>query len=104
MSVILGATMGVFIGVSLYALVAVDQINSYKHKYQNEKLKVNQRDRLIYDIKKEQETLLLNAKKCRQSKRDFICKTESILYSNVHSDKQIISKIKELVNDYQSNN
>ena len=97
MSVILGGLMGVFIGVTLFSLVA-------KHKYSNERLKVKQRDILIKDYQKESEILLMNASEYRQDKKEFIDNITKVLYSNVQNEKQKTDKIKELVNDYQSKN
>lgn len=76
MSVILGAIMGTFIGLSLYALVAVTKINEledkafyYKKKFMDERFKVQQRDCLIRDYQKDQVILLENAKEQRDKKR-----------------------------------
>ena len=104
MSVILGGLMGVFIGVTLFSLVAREKINQEKHKYSNERLRVKQRDILIKDYQKESEILLMNASEYRQNKKEFIDNITKVLYSNVQNEKQKTDKIKELVNDYQSKN
>lgn len=104
MSVILGGLMGVFIGFTLFGLVAREKINQEKHKYSNERLRVKQRDILIKDYQKESEILLMNASEYRQNKKEFIDNITKVLYSNVQNEKQKTDKIKELIADYQSNN
>lgn len=104
MSVILGAMMGVFIGVSLFALVSVTKIDEmkdkayeYKKKYLAEKFKVQQRDILIKDNQEEIKILLMNAKEQRAKNKDLENNIELLAYN--------IPEIKEeLVADYQSQN
>ena len=101
MSVILGAMMGVFIGVSAFALVAVEKIkeakdntSKYKRKYLDEKFKVQQRNILIKDY---QVILLKNAQEDRAKIKNLENNLEICAF-NVPELK------KELVNDDQSNN
>ena len=103
MSVILGAIAGVFIGISLFALVSVVKINDLedemwncKKKYIDEKFKVQQRDVLIKDYQKDQVILLENAKEDRATIKN--------LERNLEVLKNSIPEIKELVDDDQSNN
>lgn len=104
MSVIIGGLMGVFIGVTLFSLVAREKINEEKHKYSNEKLKVNQRDVLIHDYQKENEILLMNASEYKQNQKEFLDNMRMVLYSNVQTYKKKLDKIKELVSDFDSQN
>ena len=104
MSVILGAIAGVFLGISLYALVAVTKINDledkayyYKKKYKDEKFKVQQRDILIKDYQKDQVILLENAKEQRARQKDLENNIELLAY-NIPEIK------KELVTDSESDN
>lgn len=104
MSVILGALMGVFIGITFFALVSVNRINTleskscyYKQKYLDEKFKRQQRDILIKDYQEESEILLMNAKELRTKNKDLENNIE-ILANNVPELKE------ELVADYQSQN
>ncbi len=104
MSVILGAMMGVFIGVSAFALVAVEKIkeakdntSKYKRKYLDEKFKVQQRNILIKDYQDDQVILLKNAQEDRAKIKNLENNLEICAF-NVPELK------KELVNDDQSNN
>lgn len=104
MSVILGALMGIFLGVTLFALVSATRIEelehkaySYKRKYQDERFKVIQRDSLIKDYQEEIGILLMNAKEQRTKQKDLENNIELLSY-NIPELK------KELVEDSESNN
>lgn len=111
MSVILGGIVGVLIGITLFSVVSVSEINKmqdksydYKKKYLAEKLKVNQRDELLKKYEEDQVILLDNAHEYRTIKKNFIDDINRVLYSNVHNDNQKTNKIKELVSDFDSQN
>lgn len=104
MSVILGALMGVFIGITFFALVSVNKINTlesksryYKQKYLDEKFKRQQRDILIKDYQEESEILLMNAKEYRAKIKNLENNLEICAF-NVPELK------KELVTDSESDN
>ena len=103
MSVIIGGLMGVFIGITLFALVSANtvqkyqsRINHYKKKYHDEQEKVTQRDILIKDYQEENYILLLCAKEDKEKMLD--------LENNIELLANNMPQIKELVDEDQLNN
>lgn len=102
MSVIIGGLMGVFIGITLFALVSANtvqkyqgRIEHYKKKYHDEQDKVRQRDILIRDYQEENYILLICAKEDKEKMLD--------LENNIELLANNVPQIKELVDDNENN-
>ena len=102
-SVILGGIIGVFIGITLFALISANRINELeqinyeiKKELVDTKFKVEQRDLLIKDYQDEHEILITTALEDKHRMED--------LENNIELLRNNIPEIKELVVDNQTNN
>lgn len=100
MSVIIGGSMGVFIGVTLFALVSATTVNDLKNKvkkykklYRDEKFKVTQRDILMEDCQKQIEILLICALEDKRKMQDLENNIELLIYNVPELKNELVDNI-----------
>lgn len=108
MEAVLGCLFGIFAGYATCALFCINRINDAEREIANKEAMIKNRDEAIDKLKQQRDEVRNNydteIKRAELQDRQIEC-IKTVLEQNSYSrDDLKISKIKELVNDYQSQN
>lgn len=108
MEAVLGCLCGIFVGYATCALFCINKIEDAEREIANKKAMIKNRDEKIDELIKQRNEARndydTEMKRVELQDRQIEC-IKTVLEQNSYSrDDLKISKIKELVNDYQSQN